>query len=351
MKFAYVGTYTTENKKKNRNAHGVGIYAYRVRKDGEWEPIQEVPQLNPAVLYWGKNKESLYCVNTNSNEISAFHRDSETGLLSYVNSASTSGKNCMVLSVSPQFDLIAVGDHTGLISVFRINEDGSIGERTQEFQLPGEKGPLNEKIQPWSRPHHVPFSPDGQFMLSADKGLDIVHCYQVDHAKGEMIQNQALKCRPASCPRHIAFHPNGRLIYVNAEYTSAIFACHYDAASGHIAPFQIVPSLPDTWVGLKNMTSEIEVHPNGKTLYISNRGHESIGVFSIDTEGFLHPIQWKECGGVKPRFFTLDPEGADLYCGNQKSDTIQVFQVREDGTLSDIVRTIKTPCPVWILFD
>jgi 6-phosphogluconolactonase len=349
-KFAYVGTYTTENKKNNRNAHGVGIYVFSITDDGSWDLIQQVPQLNPAVLAFGKDKKYIYCVNTNSNEISSFSRDEQTGRLTYMNSQKTSGKNAMVLSCSPQGDLIAVGDHSGLISCFKVNDDGTIGDETDAFMLPGEKGPLHEKIQPWSRPHHVPFTSDGRFMLTADKGLDISHSYKVDHESGKMELVQALKCRPASCPRHIAFHPNNKWLYINGEFSSQVFACHFDAENGTMEPFQIVPSLPDNWVGIKNMTSEIMVRPDGKTLYISNRGHESIGVFSIDDDGRLSPKQWVNCGGKKPRFFTLSPEGDRLYCGNQSSDTISVFDIGDDGLLSDIVKTIETPCPVWILF-
>ena len=351
MKYAYVGTYTTENKKNNRNADGKGIYVFSIDENGTWKQIQLVEQLNPAVIAYGRDKKFIYCVNTNSGDISSFARNEDTGLLTYLNSRTTAGKNAMVLSVSPTGDMIVVGDHTGIISVFRVAEDGSIGDLTQSFQLPGEKGPLNEKIQPWSRPHHVPFTKDGRFMLSADKGLDIVHCYAVDHKAATLSPVQALKCRPASCPRHIAFHPQKDILYVNAEYTSQIFCCHFNTETGILDPFQIVPSLPDSWVGLKNMTSEIEVRPDGKTLYISNRGHESIGVFDIAEDGRLSPKQWINCGGVKPRFFTLDPEGKALYCGNQKSDTIKVFTINDNGLLSETaVKTIETPCPVWILF-
>ena len=349
-RFAYVGTYTTENKKNNRNAHGLGIYVFAIHEDGAWEQIQVVPQLNPAVLAYGRDQKYIYCVNTNSNEISSFSRDPKSGLLTYMNSRQTSGRNAMVLSCSPQGDLIAVGDHSGLVSCFKVNEDGSIGPETQAFELPGEKGPLNEKIQPWSRPHHVPFTPDGRFMLTADKGLDLAHSYKVDHEKGEMELVQALTCRPASCPRHVAFHPNNRWLYINFEFSSQILACHFDGEKGIMTPFQIVPSLPDSWMGIKNMTSEIVVHPSGKTLYISNRGHESIGVFRIDAEGRLSPVPWVGCGGKKPRFFTLSPDGGQLFCGNQSSDTSKVFDILPDGRLSDVVQTIDMPCPVWILF-
>lgn len=351
--YVYIGTYTTENKKNNRNAHGVGIYVYSVDPEsGKWTPVQEVPALNPAVLAFGKEKEYIYCVNSNSGQVSSYKRDRETGKLTSLNRADTDGSNVMIASVDPAGEWLVTGDHKGIINLFRINEDGSIGEKTQSFILPGEKGPLNEKIQPWSRPHHVPFSPDGRFVLMADKGLDLVHSYRLDRERGILTPVQALKCHGASCPRHIWFHPNRRWAYVNTEYTSTIIACRYDEKSGILEPFQVVPALPDDYFDVKNMTSELVVHPGGRFLYISNRGHESIGAFAIDQKtGRLSPIHWIPCGGKKPRFFAIEPGGNFLFCGNQSSDTITSFIIdRETGRLTDSGRVIETPTPVWMLF-
>lgn len=351
--YAYIGTYTTENSKGNRNAHGVGIYVYEIdRETGEWRLIQEVPALNPAVLQFGKDQKYVYCVNSGSGNVTAFSRDEVTGKLTEINAASTDGNNIMIMSVDAEGKFMATGDHKGIVNIFRLEENGAIGEKTDGFVLPGEKGPLNEKIQPWSRPHHVPFSPDGKYVLIADKGLDLVHSYQLDRETGKLSLVQQLKCHGASCPRHIWFHPNGKWAYVNTEYTSTIIACNYDAEKGTVKPFQVVSALPDTYFDVNTMTSELVVHPNGKFLYISNRRVNNIGAFSIDQEnGRLTPIGWVPCGGKKPRFFAIEPGGKYLFNGNQSSDTITLFEIdQETGALKDTGRILHTPTPVWMLF-
>lgn len=351
--YAYVGTYTTENYKNNRNAHGKGIYVFRVEKNGTWTLLQVMEGLNPAVLAFGRDQKYLYSVNTNSGDCSAYQRDEQTGLLTCLNRQKTPGENVMVMSVSPQGDCLISADKVGLVACLPIGEDGKLQKPFGGFVLPGQKGPLNEKVQPHSRPHHVPFSPDGRYILIADKGLDLVHSYRVDIAKQCFEEVQHLACRPASCPRHITFHPNGRLAYVNTEYTSTVIACHYDPEEGTLEPFQIVPSLPDDYVAVKNTTSEIMVGNGGKNLYISNRGMNSIGVFSIDCEtGRLSPVQWVSTRGVKPRFFTIEPNGRYLYVGNQMSDTIVEFRIDPlTGCLKETGNVIHTPVPVWILFS
>ena len=283
--FVYIGTYTTENSKGNRNAHGVGIYVYQIdRESGRWTLVQEVPTLNPAVLQYGKEQRYIYCVNSNSGGVTAYARDPERGTLTEINQAMTDGKNIMIMSVDPAGEFMVTGDHKGIVNVFRLNGDGSIGEKTDSFVLPGEKGPLNEKIQPWSRPHHLPFSPDGRFVLIADKGLDLVHSYRLDRETGKLSLVQQLKCHGASCPRHLWFHPNGKWAYLNTEYTSTIIACRYDEEQGTLEPFQVVSALPDDYFDVNTMTSELVVHPDGKYLYISNRRVNNLGAFSIDQE-------------------------------------------------------------------
>lgn len=351
--YAYIGSYTTENSKGNRNAHGVGIYVYEIgREDGSWRLVQEMPALNPAVLQFGREQKYIYCANSNSGAVTSFVRDEEGGRLRELNSAVTDGRNIMIISVDQKGRFMITGDHKGIVNVFRLNENGSIGEKTDSFVLPGEKGPLNEKIQPWSRPHHLPFSPDGRFVLIADKGLDLVHSYKLDRESGKLSLVQQLKCHGASCPRHIWFHPNRRWVYINTEYTSTIIACRYNEENGTLEPFQVVSALPDDFFDVNTMTSELAVHPNGKFLYISNRRVNNIGAFSIDQEsGRLSPVGWVPCGGKKPRFFAIEPGGRYLFNGNQSSDTITLFEIDPvTGELKDTGRVLDTPTPVWMLF-
>ena len=140
---------------------------------------------------------------------------------------------------------------------------------------------------------------------------------------------------------------------MNTEYTSTVVACHYNPENGTLAPFQIVPSIPDDYVEIKNTSSEIMVGNRGKNLYVSNRGMNSIGVFSVNQEdGRLSPIQWASTKGVKPRFFTIEPGEKYLYACNQMSDTIVEFEIDLlTGCLTQTGNVIETPVPVWILFS
>lgn len=350
--YVYVGTYTTENWKKNRNAHGVGIYVYRIEDDGKWTLIQTVPTLNPAVLAFAPQMKYVYCVNSNSGNVSSFARDAETGKLTKLDETLTDGDNIMILSVSDDGRHMVTGDFNGTINLFSLNADGTFGEKTDMLVLPGEKGPLHEKIQPGSRPHHLPFSPNGKYVHMADKGLDLVHSYKLNEETNKLEAACTLKCHGASCPRHLWFHPNHKWAYINTEYTSTIIACDYNEETGEFTPFQVVSALPDDYFDVKNMTSELVVHPNGKSLYISNRGHESIGSFAIDQDsGRLTPINWVKCGGKKPRFFAIEPGGKYVFCGNQSSDTITVFEIDENtGGLVNTNKIIPSATPVWLLF-
>ena len=190
------------------------------------------------------------------------------------------------------------------------------------------------------------------FRKYVKEGYDLVHIYQLNMESGKLELNSQTPIRPASCARHVAFHPNRKNIYLAAEYTSKVYAFDYDTQKGVLSPLQILSTERSMYTGNYCKCSEIAVHPNGKFLYISNRGDDTIGVFSIDGQtGKLSPIGWTETQGEIPRYFCLNETGTKLYVANQKSGNVAVFDVDViNGTLSWNAPLIYVPCPTWILF-
>ncbi len=349
--FAYVGCYTT----REREARGEGIGVYRVdRSTGEWNPVQCVPDLvNPSFLAVHGGGRFLYAVHGDEDDVTAFAIAEESGRLSLLNRRELGGRNGVHLSIDPLNRFLVTANYAnGTVSVVPLEVDGSLGARIATVALPGEPGPHRTQ-QTGSRPHFIPFDPSGRFVLVPDKGLDRVFIFRLDEREGRLVPNDPpfVMARPGAAPRHMAFHPSAPYAVVNNELDSTLTACHWDGERGRLEPFQIVPSLPDSFTGA-NTTAEIAIDPTGRFLYVSNRGHDSIGIFAIDpATGRLAPIGWEATRGRRPRFFALDPAGRFLYAANEASDTIVVFRVDpQHGTLDPTGQVIETASPACIVF-
>ena len=165
-----------------------------------------------------------------------------------------------------------------------------------------------------------------------DKGLDCLFVFALDTAKGTLVPANppSVKTRSGAGPRHIAFNPRLPCAYVINELDSTV-ATYRHSGSGPLEPLQILPSLPATFTG-DNTGGAIDVAPSGRFVYVSNRGHDSIGIFRVDeSTGLLSPVAWEPTKGATPRFIGLDPTGARLYAANQRGDTIVEFDVEEAG--------------------
>ena len=323
--FAYVGSRTT----RERNARGDGITVYECDSEtGALKLVQVLGDLmNPSFLTLNKAGDRLYAVHGDSEEISAFTVDMPTGKVNFLNRQSTLGKNPVHLALDPTERFIVVSNHiTSSLAVLPIEKDGALGKLTQLVKLEGEPGP-HRKEQPFAKPHFNPFDPSGQFVVVPDKGIDKVFSFRFSDGKLSPAEIPEMISRETSGPRHIAFHPSGLWAYVINELDSTVTACVFDASTGALQPFQIVSALSDSYTG-NSRASEIEVHPEGHTLYASNRGEDSIAVMQIDQRtGRLTLIQSMPCGGKTPRFFTLTPSGRFMYVLNEDSDAIVTLAV------------------------
>jgi len=359
----YIGTYTRPDYKGKAE----GIYVYRMDPDtGALAPVQTVPDVeNPSFLALDHQQRYLYAVNeTKNGGVSAFRIDPATGTLTFLNRQPSRGDDPCHLCVDPTGRYVAVANYTsGSIAVLPIETDGSLGEAVDFVQHHG-SGP--NVRQAGAHMHMVVFSPDGQYLLTADLGIDRVLTYRLDTASGKLSLNdetevphtapstnwrRSAQLAGGAGPRHLAFHPNGRYVFVINELNSTIASFGYDAAQGALMPLGTVSTLPAGFSG-ESTTAEIVVAPSGAFVYGSNRGDDSIAVFAVDAAtGGLTPVARESTRGKTPRSITLDPTGAFLYAANQNSDTIVTFRVQPDtGTLTMQEPITSVPTPICLLF-
>ncbi len=202
-------------------------------------------------------------------------------------------------------------------------------------------------------PHSINLDAANRFAFVADLGADKVMIYRFDPAKGTLTPNDppSVAIEPGSGPRHFAFHPSGNFAYVINELASTITALAYDAARGTLKPIGTVSTLPRDFQG-ENTTAEVRVHPSGKFVYGSNRGHDSIAMFAVDpATGTLTPMGHQGTGGKTPRNFNIESDGKFLLAANQDSGTINVFRIdAQTGKLEPTSHSVEIPKPVCIRF-
>ena len=230
-----------------------------------------------------------------------------------------------------------------------IERDGRLRPASSTYQHRGQVADPRRQGGPHA--HSINLDAANRYAVVADLGLDKVFVYAFDPAKGNLTPHQPpfAKVAPRSGPRHFAFHPDGRFGYVINEISRTVTAFAYDADDGILTEIQTISTVPaDAFRG--GSTAEVQVHPSGKFLYGSNRGHDSIAIFAIDpTTGKLTPVGHEPTQGKTPRNFAIDPTGAFLLAENQDSNTIVVFRIDpQNGTLKATGQTAKVSKPVCI---
>jgi 6-phosphogluconolactonase len=240
--------------------------------------------------------------------------------------------------------------------VLPIAADGKLAPASSIVRHTGSS--VDRARQEAPHPHSINLDPAGRFAFVADLGLDKVFVYRFDPAKGTLTANDppSVSVAPGSGPRHFAFHPSGKFAYVINEMRSTVTAFNYDAQRGVLAVLatkapDTVSTLPADFKG-ENTTAEVQVHPSGKFLYGSNRGHDGIAIFAIDpASGSLTALGHESTGGRTPRNFGIDPDGMFLLAANQDSDTIHVFRIdQQTGKLAATGQSIDIPMPVCVKF-
>jgi 6-phosphogluconolactonase len=351
----YVGTYTEDGSKSK------GIYAYRFdAATGQVTSLGLAAETtNPSFVALHPNGRFLYAVNEvgkyqgpNSGGVSAFSIDRASGKLTFLNEVPSRGADPCYITVDKTGKHVLVANYTGgSVAVFPVLEDGKLGEASAFVQHTG-KG-SNPERQEAPHAHSIDLSPDNHFAMVDDLGLDELLVYKFDATKGSLAANDPpfAKLDAGAGPRHFALHPSGKFAYVVTEMHSSVTAFSADLSAGTFHPIQTTSTLPKGFTG-RNDDAEIEVHPSGKFLYASNRGHDSIAVFAIDgKKGTLTPVEDTPTQGKEPRHFAIDPTGAYLFAENQKSDNIVVFRIdQKTGRLTPGGQTLEVATPVCVKF-
>lgn len=344
----YIGTYT--------GAASQGIYRTTLDLDtgALAEPVLAAEARNPSFVEIHPNGKFLYAVSESggAGTVSAFAIDPERGDLKLLNQQPSGGAGPCHVNIDRDGRYVLVANYGGgSASVIPIAPDGSLAAPTGFVQHAG-SGP-NAGRQKGPHAHSVNLSPDGRFVFVADLGIDKIMIYKLDVDAGTIVANDPpfAPLAPGAGPRHLAFAPDGRRAYVINELNNTITAFAFDVATGALAEIQTVPTLPDGFTG-SSSGAEIRVHPSGRFLYGSNRGHDSIAVFRIDpADGTLTFVEHETAGIETPRNFNIDPTGAFCLVANQGSDSVVAFRIdRKTGALEPTGERIAVGRPVCIRF-
>ena len=352
----YVGTYTGNGNTSK------GIYAYRFdASSGESTPLGLVAETtNPSFVALSPDSRYLYAVNEldnykggNTGGVSAFVVDRPTGRLTFLNEVGSRGADPCYIIVDKSGKHVMVANYVGdSVAVFPVLEGGKLGEASDFIARRTGHG-ANPQRQEAPHAHSIDLSPDSHYGFVNDLGLDELFEYKFDSANGTLTPTDppTVKFDPGAGPRHLVFGPKAKFAYVIAEMSNTITVFSFDQRRGVLLPRQRISTLPKDFTGGSD-ASEIRMAPSGKFLYASNRRHDSIAVFAVDSQkGTLTPVEYAPTQGKIPRSFDIDPSGNFLLAANQKSDNIVVFRIDQStGRLTPTGQTLNVNAPVCVKF-
>lgn len=350
----YIGTYTSGKSE--------GIYLYRLdATTGEMSHVSTTKGVvDPSYLALDHRGKYLFAVNEvtdfggkKSGAISAFAINQGTGDLRFLNQQASAGGAPCYLSVNRQGRFVLVANYTGgNVSVLPVRPQGSLGEIVDLDQHHGSS--VNRERQEGPHAHCIVLDPAEEHAYSCDLGTDRVMIYDFNSKTGKLTPNKEswVQTSPGAGPRHITFHPDGRRAYVINELDATVSVFEHDQKTGALKEIQNLRTLPADFKGA-NTSADIHVAPNGRFLYCSNRGHDSIAAFEIDRgTGKLSFIQHVPTQGKNPRNFVIDPTGAFILVANQGSDNIVAFRLdRSTGKLLPTGHVANVPSPVCLKFQ
>ncbi|MFI5356406.1 MAG: lactonase family protein [Opitutales bacterium] len=342
----YLGTYTRTT--------GKGIYATRL---DDATGRLSTPELvattaNPSWVALSPDRRHLYAVSEGDTLAVPFAVNLATGRLVPEEARNSGGRApCHLMVDRTGRCLLVAHYHAAIVAALPINPDGTLGAPGSLIPHTGHS--VNPARQAEAHVHSVNLSPDDRFVLVCDLGLDRVFTYALDAAHAQLTPANPpfVATAPGAGPRHSAFSPDGRFVFVINELASTLVSYRYTVATGALAPLDTVSTLPAGFAG-ESSCAEVRVHPNGRFVYGSNRGHDSIAVFAFAaTTGKLSLVEITPTGGRNPRNFALSPDGRWLVAANQNSDSLTVFRVdAATGHLTPVPGGASVPLPVCVAF-
>ena len=352
QRLVFVGTYTGGKTGSD------GIYGFTFDDaTGALKPRGlAVATPSPSFLAFSPERDVVFAVNEldtfageSSGSVSGFRINRDDARLSLLNTQPTRGAHPCHLELDNTGRFLSVANYTGgNYAVLPVREDGRLQPAVSVVAGPG-RGPTPRQQGPHG--HAVTFDATNRFLIATDLGIDQVLVYRFDAKTGALSPNKvpSVALAPGAGPRHFAFHPNGWQAFVINELDSTITSLKWDGLNGSFSIVGTVSTLPAG--APASTTAEIQVHPTGRFVYGSNRGHDSIAVFSTTPDGSLKLVEIESTRGRTPRNFTVDPTGRWLLAANQETSTIAVFSIDQDtGALTPVGEPVSTPTPVHILF-
>lgn len=306
--------------------------------------------LHPSGEYLYSVSNEAFSGQTGHGTLTAYRIEDQTGMLSRLNEQSTGGRGAAHVSVDPQGRFVYVSNYSGgNLSVFAIGEDGQVSEAVDVVEHEGSS--INEHRQNAPHVHSVIPSVDGRFIYVSDLGIDRIMIYEVNPSTGELrtADNPYVQNTPGAGPRHFTFHPNGQFAYSLEELTSTVAVFDVDPETGGLIKSQRVDMLPEEFDG-DNTAADIHMSPDGRFLYASNRGHDSLVIYEVDPDnGQLHYVEHEGTRGAHPRNFLIDHTGNYVFVANRDADNIVIFERdKETGQLNYTGNQIQVPMVVCI---
>lgn len=337
------------------------IHAFRFdAKTGTLTPLHRTDDLqNPFFLAVSPNGKTLYAIDAQqfggkeNENVAAYGIQGRDGKLKRLNQQSTHGTASCYLDVDGTGKTVVVANYsTGNVAALPVQEDGSLGEASTVIQHEGSS--VNPQRQKGPYAHSIVVSPDNRFVLAADLGIDKILIYRLEPKTAKLTANEAqasASLPPASGPRHLTFHPNGKRVYVINELTNTVTFFDYAADSGKLTRRQTISTLPEDFTGT-SYCADLKITPDGKFLYGTNRGHDSIAMYRISDDGMLKLIGIEPSLGKGPQNLLITPDGGWLICANMPGDNVVVFSIDpKTGRLTakgDPIAMPKPSCIRWL---
>lgn len=334
------------------------IHAYRLDlESGELTLAHKTTDVeHPFFLALSSDKNYLYSIHAKTfggkehEQVAAYKVVGDGGELQLLNRQSARGTAACYLDVDDSGKAVVVANYsTGSVASFAVNDDGSLGESASFVQHEGSS--VNEARQQGPHAHCFVISPDNRFAFAADLGLDQVLCYRLNASTAKLSPNRQpfVRTPPGGGPRHLTFHPNGKHVYVINELANTITMYDYEAKAGMLVEQQTITTVPDDFDGTSH-TADLTVTPDGRHLYGTNRGHDSIACYELDDHGRMKLLAIEPSLGKGPQNLAIAPGGKLLLCANMPGKNVVVFRIdSKTGSLKSVGEPISMPSPSCIM--
>jgi 6-phosphogluconolactonase len=382
--FAYVASWTSGPGIGVGTGGGISVFSVD-SATGALTPVmrtgQEFDRMNTGYLAINPNGRFLYATNeveSYDNEygggaVLTFAINQTDGSIAHVSTQPSMGVWPAYISIDKMGSRVAVANHgnydpavrvlkkngvpeiekvwdDGTVALLPIDSDGRAARASDVAVLERTQG-VDKVTQRSAHAHSVNWDPSARMVVACDKGCDRVYTYRVANGSRTLAEGKMLKTEPGIAPRHSSFHPRLPYVFIVNERQSSLSSYHYDANTADISLIQTIATIPADYTR-NNSPADVHVHPNGRFVYSSNRGHDSIAIFRIDEgSGRMTPVDIVSTQGSTPRGFNFEPGGRFLFAGNQGTGSVVTFAVDEDsGTLTPTGAKAEVPRPVCVQF-